>query len=150
MILAALWFAFFGTTPVIVPPVLGLAITLVFVVRLAGRIAHQYALYASANPRAKDREGWRRRYRETHPLCYVAAFFVPLGTSLSMPKAGSYRLIYSIRPPSAGGLGRHHDPVTGVAPWWGPFEVAFDWDYEGPVGSASAVEGNPAGGGGRP
>src|SRR5690606_34095953 len=30
--LAALWFAFFGTTPVVVPPVLGLAIALVFVV----------------------------------------------------------------------------------------------------------------------
>jgi periplasmic iron binding protein len=54
------------------------------------------------------------------------------GASLSMPQAGSYRLDYSIEPPSAGGLGRHSDPVTGVAPWWEPFEVSFDWDYPGP------------------
>ena len=48
------------------------------------------------------------------------------------PTAGEYRLTYHIEPPSAGGLGRHSDPVTGVAPWWEPFEVAFDWDYPGP------------------
>jgi uncharacterized protein involved in high-affinity Fe2+ transport len=54
------------------------------------------------------------------------------GASLSMPRPGTYRLIYSISSPSAGGLGRHSDPVTGVAPWWEPFEVSFDWDYPGP------------------
>jgi uncharacterized protein involved in high-affinity Fe2+ transport len=54
------------------------------------------------------------------------------GASLELPKAGSYRLTYTIEPPSAGGLGRHSDPVTGVAPWWAPFEVTFDWDYSGP------------------
>jgi uncharacterized protein involved in high-affinity Fe2+ transport len=54
------------------------------------------------------------------------------GASLAMPGAGSYRLSYAIEPPTAGGLGRHSDPVTGVAPWWEPFEVAFDWDYPGP------------------
>jgi uncharacterized protein involved in high-affinity Fe2+ transport len=40
------------------------------------------------------------------------------GASLAMPAAGAYRLTYAIEPPSAGGLGRHSDPVTGVAPWW--------------------------------
>jgi periplasmic iron binding protein len=54
------------------------------------------------------------------------------GATLAMPKAGVYRLTYSVEPPSAGGLGRHSDPITGVAPWWEPFEVAFDWDYPGP------------------
>jgi uncharacterized protein involved in high-affinity Fe2+ transport len=54
------------------------------------------------------------------------------GASLAMPKPGAYRLTYAIEPPSAGGLGRHSDPVTGVAPWWAPFEVTFDWDYPGP------------------
>jgi uncharacterized protein involved in high-affinity Fe2+ transport len=54
------------------------------------------------------------------------------GASLSMPRAGMYRLTYAIEPPSAGGLGRHSDPVTGVSPWWEPFEVSFDWDYPGP------------------
>ena len=62
----------------------------------------------------------------------VAADGLHYGASLSMPKAGEYRLIYNIQPPSAGGLGRHSDPATGVAPWWEPFEVSFDWDYQGP------------------
>lgn len=54
------------------------------------------------------------------------------GASLAMPKPGAYRLTYNVEPPSAGGLGRHSDPVTGVAPWWEPFEASFDWDYPGP------------------
>lgn len=58
----------------------------------------------------------------------VAADGLHYGASIAMPKKGSYRLTYSVEPPSAGGLGRHSDPVTGVAPWWDPFEVTFDWD----------------------
>jgi uncharacterized protein involved in high-affinity Fe2+ transport len=55
------------------------------------------------------------------------------GASIEMPKAGSYRLTYIVKPPSAGGLlGRHSDPATGVAPWWKEFRVNFDWDYPGP------------------
>jgi uncharacterized protein involved in high-affinity Fe2+ transport len=50
------------------------------------------------------------------------------GASIEMPKAGRYKLTYAIEPPK---VGRHVDPVTGVAPWWKPFEVSFDWDYEG-------------------
>lgn len=65
-------------------------------------------------------------------------FFIPMvardglhyGASVSMPKAGSYRLTYDIEPPS---IGRHSDTATGVAPWWKPFQVGFDWDYAGPV-----------------
>ena len=52
------------------------------------------------------------------------------GANLVMPKAGDYRLIYDIEPPSAGGLGRHNDPATGVAPWWKPFQASFDWTVE--------------------
>ena len=48
------------------------------------------------------------------------------------PTAGRYKLTYRIKPPSAGGLGRHADRATGVDPWWEPFEVSFDWDYPGP------------------
>ncbi len=54
------------------------------------------------------------------------------GASIAMPKAGRYKLTYTIEPPSAG---RHSDPVTGVEPWWKPFDVAFDWDYPGPPSS---------------
>jgi uncharacterized protein involved in high-affinity Fe2+ transport len=51
------------------------------------------------------------------------------GASVPMPRAGHFKLIYSIEPPAAG---RHVDPVTGVDPWWKAFEVSFDWDYPGP------------------
>lgn len=51
------------------------------------------------------------------------------GASLLMPGPGRYRLTYHFDPPSAG---RHADAATGVAPWWAPFEVSFDWDYAGP------------------
>ena len=54
------------------------------------------------------------------------------GASIEMPKAGRFKLTYTIEPPSAGGLGRHADRATGVEPWWKPFEVSFDWDYPGP------------------
>jgi uncharacterized protein involved in high-affinity Fe2+ transport len=54
------------------------------------------------------------------------------GANVAMPKAGTYALKYHIEPPSAGGLGRHADAATGVDPWWKPFDVSFDWDYEGP------------------
>ena len=63
----------------------------------------------------------------------VAADGLHYGASVRMPKAGKYRLTYAVEPPSAGGLGRHSDPVTGVAPWWTPFRAAFDWDYEPPA-----------------
>jgi periplasmic iron binding protein len=54
------------------------------------------------------------------------------GASIEMPRAGRYTLTYAFEPPSAGGLGRHADRVTGVDPWWKPFDVSFDWDYPGP------------------
>jgi uncharacterized protein involved in high-affinity Fe2+ transport len=65
-------------------------------------------------------------------LPMVARDGLHYGASIAMPAPGAYRLTYSLEPPSAGGLGRHSDPVTGVAPWWKPFEVAYDWDYPGP------------------
>ena len=51
------------------------------------------------------------------------------GATIEMPGDGHYKLTYAIKPPSAGGLGRHVDPATGVEPWWKPFEVSFDWDF---------------------
>lgn len=65
-------------------------------------------------------------------LPMVARDGLHYGASVAMPKAGHYTLIYDVQPPSAGGLGRHSDPATGVASWWGPFEVKYDWDYSGP------------------
>jgi uncharacterized protein involved in high-affinity Fe2+ transport len=56
------------------------------------------------------------------------------GASIAMPRPGRFQLVYDIQPPSAGGLGRHSDPITGVDPWWKPFRVEFDWEYPGPPG----------------
>ncbi|MCY2934122.1 MAG: iron transporter [Planctomycetota bacterium] len=64
-------------------------------------------------------------------LPMVARDGLHYGTSMVPPKPGNYRLMYTIEPPSAGGLGRHHDPVTGVAPWWEPFQVTFEWEFNG-------------------
>jgi len=57
------------------------------------------------------------------------------GATIAQPHPGTYRLIYAIHPPSAlpagaGGMGRHSDPATGIAPWWEPFEASFDWTVE--------------------
>ena len=52
------------------------------------------------------------------------------GANIAKPGPGMYRLDYHIDPPSAGGLGRHSDPLTGVAPWWQPFTASFDWTIE--------------------
>ena len=73
-------------------------------------------------------------------LPMVARDGLHYGTSMIPPKPGNYKLTYAIEPPSAGGLGRHHDPVTGVAPWWEPFQVTFDWEFDGvpPMTSTTA------------
>ena len=60
------------------------------------------------------------------------------GATIAMPAPGQYQLVYEIPSPSAGGLGRHSDPATGVAPWWEPFEVSFDWTIE-PESAAAEV-----------
>lgn len=70
-------------------------------------------------------------------LPMVARDGLHYGTSMLPPKPGEYKLTYRVEPPSVGGLGRHHDPVTGVAPWWEPFEVTFDWEFEGETDSGS-------------
>ena len=66
-------------------------------------------------------------------LPMIASDGLHYGASVAMPKAGDFTLSYVIQPPSAGGLGRHSDPITGVASWWEPFTATFDWEYEGPV-----------------
>lgn len=68
----------------------------------------------------------------------IAADGLHYGANIPKPAVGAYRLSYKVEPPSAGGLGRHSDPATGVAPWWAPFEVAFDWTMDGTEGQAVA------------
>jgi uncharacterized protein involved in high-affinity Fe2+ transport len=52
------------------------------------------------------------------------------GATIEMPGPGRYTLTYALKPPSAAGAGRHVDAATGVDPWWKPFEVSFDWEFE--------------------
>ncbi len=52
------------------------------------------------------------------------------GANIAKPAPGTYRLDYLIDPPSAGGLGRHSDPSTGVAAWWEPFTASFEWTMD--------------------
>ena len=65
-------------------------------------------------------------------LPMVARDGLHYGASVAMPGPGEYRLTYQVEPPSTNGLGRHDDPVTGVAGWWEPFEVSFDWPFAPP------------------
>jgi uncharacterized protein involved in high-affinity Fe2+ transport len=53
------------------------------------------------------------------------------GASVRMMGKGKYKLTYFIEPPSATEFGRHTDPVTGVAEWWKPFEVSWEFEYHG-------------------
>lgn len=65
-------------------------------------------------------------------LPMVARDGLHYGAGIAMPGPGEYRLTYRVEPPAANGLGRHDDPETGVAGWWEPFEVAFDWSFAPP------------------
>lgn len=56
---------------------------------------------------------------------YGAQVFVPFG---------KYRLTYRISPPAVNGFGRHTDPITGVAAWWAPFDVSWDFEFKGAEG----------------
>src|SRR5262249_135200 len=76
--------------------------------------------------------GGRTSLQKGDLMPMIARDALHYGRSLTRPTPGAYRLRYAIEPPSAGGLGRHSDPITGVAPWWEPFEVSFEWDYPGP------------------
>ena len=60
------------------------------------------------------------------------------GATVQMPGPGRYRLVYELEPPSSKGFGRHSDPITGVAPWWEPFRVEFEFDYAGSSQSTQA------------
>lgn len=68
----------------------------------------------------------------------IASDGLHYGANIARPKPGSYRLIYDIQPPSAGGLGRHVG-VGGVAPWWTPFTAEFEWNVE--AANATALAG---------
>jgi uncharacterized protein involved in high-affinity Fe2+ transport len=63
-------------------------------------------------------------------LPMIASDGLHYGANIDRPDPGDYQLTYEVEPPSVGGLGRHSDPLTGVAAWWQPFSVSFDWHLE--------------------
>jgi uncharacterized protein involved in high-affinity Fe2+ transport len=75
----------------------------------------------------------------------IAGDFMPMvandgphyGDNVKLAGPGKYRVKYTIYPPNAkenpGGqhFGRHTDRLTGVRPWFKPFEVEFDFTFAG-------------------
>ena len=53
------------------------------------------------------------------------------GNNIKMMGPGNYELTYSIEPPVANGLYRHTDEETGVAQFWKPFDVTYEFQYAG-------------------
>lgn len=56
------------------------------------------------------------------------------GENIKMAGPGKYRVTYTILPPSANeqvDFGRHIDKETGVAEWWEPITVSWDFVYAG-------------------
>jgi len=53
------------------------------------------------------------------------------GANVKLDGPGKYRLTYRFQPPPYQGFFRHTDKETGVAPWWAPFDVSWDFTYVG-------------------
>ncbi|MEO8847095.1 MAG: iron transporter [Casimicrobiaceae bacterium] len=56
------------------------------------------------------------------------------GDNVKLAGPGRYRLTLTIAPPAGGAhaaFGRHVDKETGVAPWFAPFTLQYDFTYAG-------------------
>lgn len=53
------------------------------------------------------------------------------GANVKLDGPGKYKLTYRISPPPSQGFYRHTDKETGVAAWWDPFEVNWEFPYIG-------------------
>lgn len=51
--------------------------------------------------------------------------------NIKLDGAGKYKLRYSIEPPPFNGFYRHTDKETGVAKWWKPFDLEWNFIYVG-------------------
>ncbi len=71
----------------------------------------------------------------------VASDGLHYGANIERPKPGDYRLLFDIKPPWVGGLGRHVGAVGGVASWWEPFQAGFAWEVE-PATPPTALAGS--------
>lgn len=53
------------------------------------------------------------------------------GANIKLNGAGKYKLVYRIEPPPYNGFYRHTDKETGVAEWWAPFDVEWEFSFAG-------------------
>lgn len=53
------------------------------------------------------------------------------GANVKLDGPGKYRVAYHITPPPYQGFYRHTDKETGVAAWWTPFDVSWEFTYVG-------------------
>jgi len=51
--------------------------------------------------------------------------------NIKLDGPGKYHLTYHIKPPAYHAFHRHTDKETGVAPWWEPFDLEWDFTYVG-------------------
>ena len=53
------------------------------------------------------------------------------GKNIKLDGAGKYHLSYHIEPPAYQGFYRHTDKETGVAKWWSPMDLEWDFAFVG-------------------
>lgn len=56
------------------------------------------------------------------------------GDNVALNGAGKYKLTFAFTPPSGHSFMRHVDKETGVAAWWEPFELHYDFAWIGSTG----------------
>ena len=56
------------------------------------------------------------------------------GDNIALNGPGKYHLTYRLSPPSENGFMRHIDKETGVAAWWEPFALEYDFAWIGSTG----------------
>jgi len=66
-----------------------------------------------------------------HFMAMVASDGPHYGENVKLAGPGKYRLTYHFNPPSWNGLFHHTDKETGVADWWKPFEVSWEFIFAG-------------------
>lgn len=78
------------------------------------------------------KEGGQPVQGEMMPM--VASDGPHYGDNVKLDGPGKYHVVYKIAPPTANAsahFGRHTDRLTGVRPWFKPFEVEYDFVYAG-------------------
>lgn len=53
------------------------------------------------------------------------------GANVKFGGPGKYHVAYTLNPPSQAGFLRHTDKETGIAAWWQPFTVEWDFAFAG-------------------